>query len=159
MIDVGANVGDTATLVAATSPDVRMLCVEGSARFAPMLVRNVGAHHVRAEIANTKVGDGAARSVSAVEGGGTGRLVSNDDSPARDTLPLDDLIASHPDFARPLLLKIYTDGDDFAVLRGAVRLIAAAEPILYVELHATLLEEAGERAEAMIAWLAEAGYR
>lgn len=48
VIDVGANVGDTAITMLATRPDLRVLSVEGSPRFAEYLQRNLAPHTDRA---------------------------------------------------------------------------------------------------------------
>lgn len=48
VIDVGANVGDTAVAVLAADARIRVLAVEGSPRFLPYLERNLSPHADRA---------------------------------------------------------------------------------------------------------------
>ena len=40
MVDVGANIGDSAAIVKAHAPEMAMLCVEGDDRFVPFLRAN-----------------------------------------------------------------------------------------------------------------------
>ena len=40
VIDIGANIGDTALLLARFAPGARVLCIEGDARFIPDLTLN-----------------------------------------------------------------------------------------------------------------------
>lgn len=56
VIDVGANVGDTAAAILGSDPETTVLCVEGSPQFVPYLRRNLSTHRDRATIVEGFVG-------------------------------------------------------------------------------------------------------
>jgi len=143
MIDVGANVGDTVTLVQ-DAVDGEFLCVEPNPEFFPLLVQNT-THLQKVTCVNALVAPTSDDNVSAlqfktvagtaflnVDGNSNGAVVApRCASPS--VASVDQLIEGHPSFSRTNLLKVDTDGYDFNVLRSAERLIHSQKPILFFE--------------------------
>ena len=146
VVDVGANVGDTAAAIRAAS-GVPILCVEGDPRFYALLERNA-----------RRLGD-VELEHALVEGPASGRLergagtahVAAGHEPLASK-PLAQVLDEHPRFARPALLKLDTDGMDVPILLANLALLRELRPVLFFEydphLGATpdvfeLLDEAG----------------
>ena len=136
VIDVGANIGDTALLLSRFAPGTKTLCVEGDNRFMPDLTENT-AQLTGITIAKAILGDHSARLrgkfASFSQHGGTGHLSLDPRADEFDMYTLDDLLDRYPDFARPDVIKIDTDGYDAAILRGSARTLAEAKPVIFYE--------------------------
>ena len=161
MIDVGANIGDTAALATEAVPDLKLLCIEGSPHYAPLLRANVARLRIDAECLQQYCADenAASGSARAEEHDGTGRLVPSAlHSAAVVTATLDQIVDAHPVFARPDLLKIDTDGYDAKVLRGSKRLLGECQPVLFFEVAQALLREVGDDVAPIFPMLGALGY-
>jgi FkbM family methyltransferase len=127
VVDIGANVGDTAAAVRAEA-NVPILCVEGDARFFAFLLRNA-ARLGDVELEHAFV-DAPAR--GRVEwGAGTARVVGGSEELPSKSLP--DVLAGHPRFARPALIKLDTDGMDVEILLANSELLERLRPVLFFE--------------------------
>jgi FkbM family methyltransferase len=134
VVDVGANVGDTAAEIRSRS-DVPILCVEGDDRFFALLVANakqiagVELEHAFVDApANARVERGA----------GTARLVRacNSELQSSEALrskPLARILEEHPAFREPALLKLDTDGMDVPIVLANLDLLARTRPVLFFE--------------------------
>jgi FkbM family methyltransferase len=129
VIDVGANIGDTASLLRERGP-MPILAIEADEEYFGLLLRNThdlpGVTGVRALLSEA---DAAAGDTTAAltKSAGTAHVK------AGGGVTLDTLLRTHPEFARAGLLKIDTDGFDLRVLRGAARLLAEATPVVFFE--------------------------
>lgn len=167
VIDVGANVGDTAALVADAVADVELLCVEGSARFFPLLEANVQRRGIRATCERSYCGEGdGGIALSVAEQDGNGRLYTPrsfrpSKGVAREArlLSLDTLLLGYPRFRDAELLKTDTEGFDLQVLRGAREMLVRTRPVLFVEYHPQLLRESHDDPRGLAPLLTAAGYR
>lgn len=133
LVDIGANVGDSVAIVRAQS-SVPVLCIEGDEIFLPYLRQNLDGvtdvEIVECYVATTA--DATRRSV--VERvGGTARLVERADGELNHTCSLTEVLAAHPAFATPTVIKIDTDGHDASILRTAEDVLGAAHPVLFFE--------------------------
>jgi FkbM family methyltransferase len=154
VIDIGANVGDSAALIRSTST-LPVLCVEGDPVFTPLLAHNLRriadcefepsyvATHDRAAHRDRRDGGEAPPLMTIDRHDGTARLLPTTASPepAPDRLtiePLAAILKRRPRFRRPGLVKIDTDGNDVAILRAAAALLAEVQPVLYFELDPVL---------------------
>lgn len=159
LLDVGANIGDTAVAVLNAAAG-RCLCVEGDAAYFPLLVRNTARYRDQVECLFALCTSGDSQGpVAAIRGGGTTRFAASQsgaDSPP--LLTVDDIVARHRHAERTNLFKIDTEGFDFKVLRGAEGLLHSARPMLFFELHPALLQEQGEDPLSIFPWLAARGY-
>jgi FkbM family methyltransferase len=128
VVDIGANVGDTAAIVRSAS-DVPILCVEGDDRFFDILRRNAARFDPPIELEHAYV-DAPER--AAVERSrGTARVVGGE--AAIRTRTLRAILADHPRFAEPALVKIDTDGYDVPILLAELELLSQVKPALFFE--------------------------
>lgn len=127
VVDIGANVGDTAAAIRAES-DVPILCVEGDPRFFALLERNarvIGGVEVQRAFV-----EGPARG-RIERGAGTANVVEGDDKlPSK---PLAQILGEHSAFAKPALLKLDTDGMDVPILLANLPLLEELRPVLFFE--------------------------
>lgn len=127
IVDVGANVGDTAAEIRART-DAPILCVEGDDRFFEILHRN--AHSLEPVELEHAFVDAPARGRIERERG-TARVVSGD---ARlRAKPLEQVLRDHPAFAQPALVKLDTDGMDVPIVLENLDLLARTKPVLFFE--------------------------
>jgi FkbM family methyltransferase len=161
-IDVGANVGDTAAVIASSS-DLRIVCVEASDFFVQYLRVNVE-HHFRdrAEIRHTFISAKAGDPGQALlHWGGTARPIDRPFSESSGVVPIGDFLAEFSDVA---LLKIDTDGFDLVLIEGALEARPRATFPIYFELEITSsqpdeVRAAAERGRAFFQRVVEAGYQ
>jgi len=158
VIDVGANIGDTALLLAGAVPGVRVLCVEGHPRFMPFLESNtsqISGVTIAAAVLSDRT---ALIKGSFDEHGGTAHLVAGDAGGSVQTQTLDDLLLSYPAFSRPHLIKIDTDGFDAPILRGAIGVLTSARPVVFYEWDPYSYSLAGENDICHAEFLTELGF-
>lgn len=121
VIDVGANVGDTAVAMLAADPRLTVLSVEGSPRFAPYLERNLMPHADRASWRIGFVGPVGTRTryqTSGSTGGfqlGTPEVTHQDSQQITEWITPRELIAAMAD-SDLLIYKSDIDGFDIHVL-------------------------------------------
>ena len=87
-------------------------------------------------------------------------LDGSDSTPQTESLPahrLDDYLAARG-IAKVDVIKLDVDGYEFKVLQGASDLLRRCHPALVMELGIYTLEAVGDRAEAMLDFLADHGY-
>ncbi|MFF3911792.1 FkbM family methyltransferase [Streptomyces sp. NPDC001848] len=163
IVDIGANVGDTAVLMrgAVTAP---ILCVEGDGLFLDLLRRNVG--HLRdvqveeAYVATTA--DETGRTHTVRRQAGTAALIPSPSGsvPARPFRSLPDILSSHARFSSPGLVKIDTDGADPRIIVANRELLARARPVVFFEFAPLWAAKAGDdNPYRALTALAEAGYQ
>lgn len=159
MIDIGANIGDSTALVrGATSMPV--LCVEGDQAYLDLLVPSVqDLNGVEVEPSFLGAEDTTIRGAVVSNEGNTyidvsGRRASS----AIEVRRLDSVLARHPAFAHPRLIKVDADGFDGIILRSAKALLAAEQPIVFFEFDPFFLTQQGDDGVSIFAMLTEAGY-
>lgn len=138
VVDIGANVGDSVAIIRDQAPEVPILCIEGDAQFLPYLDHNVrGLAGV--EVAPVYVRHSGAHGggqMAVVRVGGTASLVDQAGGVGGEPITarsLDDILADHPCFANPGMLKLDTDGHDADILLQAESVLAAARPVVFFE--------------------------
>ncbi|MGH3130004.1 MAG: hypothetical protein ACRDNX_04230, partial [Gaiellaceae bacterium] len=129
VVDIGANVGDTAAIVRGAT-DVPILCVEGDDRFFAILRRNSTRFDPPVELEHAFVGAPARAAIE--RHGGTARLVPGAGGEVRGK-PLARILEEHPRFAAPALVKIDTDGYDVPIVLAELDLLARLKPVLFFE--------------------------
>jgi FkbM family methyltransferase len=170
IIDVGANIGDSISLIA-DETDAEFLAIEADARFLPFLFDNVAMlqrESPRSSVVCEKclideAGDGNVGNVSLVPNEkNAGTSFVSADAESSDSVPiwsLDRLVQTkHPSFDAVSLLKSDTDGYDFRVLRGSSTLLSSARPVLFFEFSPRHLVATGENPESVFPYLVEHGY-
>ena len=135
VVDVGANVGDTAAEIRSRT-DAPILCVEGDDRFFALLVRNasrIGGLELEHAFVD------APEAAVVERGAGTARLLHPSTSLVRGrteavrTKPVTRILDEHPRFAEPALLKLDTDGMDVPIVLANLELLARIRPVLFFE--------------------------
>jgi FkbM family methyltransferase len=164
IIDIGANVGDSAAALCAQQ-DIPVLCIEGHPLFVAFLRRNLPHLPDCVEVAECLVG-AAARTIPlenmrtalgtatlmpdvAAGAGGAGELLVR---------PLTDVLRDHPRFQHPRLIKIDTDGSDFEILHASIDLIRELQPVLFFEYDPTFHRDGIRMGMQAITELQAAGY-
>lgn len=158
MIDIGANVGDTAAVLrsAVTSP---ILCIDGDETYFNYLDRNKTAignvdtflgyiDIKKAQYAIAKDWSGGTSSIK--ESSGTGRQIT--------TARLSEILEGRPKFSRAKLLKIDTDGYDGRIIRGSADWLQKAHPVIFFEYAPWWWKSAGDHGPDIFNDLLELGY-
>jgi FkbM family methyltransferase len=129
IVDVGANVGDTAVAIARKCPNP-ILSVEASSDFFPLLERNTAGLPVRCVRAMAGTGRHGGQLVRL----GPSASLSRSDTESSGAEPLDGLLNKAGIPAHQIvLIKTDTDGYDADVMLSAENAIRASEPILFWE--------------------------
>jgi len=160
MIDVGANIGDTVSLISDTVSG-RFLCIDADDKYyEPLLVNTKGIDNVYCVKALCDESEGestisldSARGSSQISGYG----LEGTDVINRATL--DGLVKKLPVFRDVNFIKIDTDGYDYKVIRGCNQLIADNKPIFFFELAPMFLRNAGENPLSIFEYFSNKGYR
>ena len=160
LIDVGANVGDTVSLI---TDEIfgKFLCVEAFDKYFQLLlmntenIQNVVCEKVllsdEEEIVNVSLVQDAGTAY--VSGQGTG-----DVNTQYLATTIDKLVEKHQDFSRTNILKVDTDGYDYKIIRGSKKLISESKPAIYFELSPHHLINLGENPTSIFEYLLELGY-
>jgi FkbM family methyltransferase len=163
MIDIGANVGDTAALIC-RSRDVPLLCIEGSPNFLPFLRTNLSKLPSCVVVVECFIGakSGSVPADALLTGAGTASVpataaVSGGDHqiPVRT---LQDVLVANPGFDQARLIKIDTDGADFEILIASINIIRKHQPVVFFEYDPTFRKDGIHLAMKTIKKLVDAGY-
>lgn len=160
LIDIGANVGDTAAIVRGHS-HLPVLCIEGSEFYFEILKENVRRLNSDIELECALV-DSASLERSghlSLEFGTATFHASAGNGASRRFARLDDILARHPRFLTSKILKIDTDGMDGRILEGAFEWIRAVRPVLFWEHDVGRDAGANGPGLGIFSRLVEAGYR
>ena len=131
-LDIGAHIGLTAIIIAVSRPDCRVVAFEPMPLAQKRLRENLAAN----AIANVEVIEAAVADFS-------GSLSFNDNGPwsvancgtvACKSVRLDDL-----DLGAPTFIKVDVEGFEPNVLAGARRVIAKAQPLIFMEFNSWAL--------------------
>lgn len=160
--EVGSNIGASLLQMKLARPTARFVCFEPSARFLPILRRNIEAsgwsdvtveETVLASAVETRrlFTNASTASVVAADYDGHDFLFSS--SFRTTTLDVYFVRAERLDF-----LKVDTDGFDYDVLLGGRETLGRLRPILYFEFDRKLIARTGRSAESLLLYLTELGY-
>lgn len=133
VIDVGANIGDTALLLARFAPGAKVLCIEGDSHFMSDLKNNTS------QITGVTIAQAVLSDQSSTIRGrfvithGTANFLKDESGDLLQVQSLDDLLRDYPEFSCPHVIKIDTDGFDPAILRGAKGVLASSRPVVFYE--------------------------
>jgi FkbM family methyltransferase len=164
LLDLGAHYGFFGAVALARSPEARVLAVEPSRGALPILRANL----------RLAGGEGRAQVLAGAAGAGDGELAMLAAGPAgeqymvaaggrRDATRVPQFclatLGRHAGWT-PTLVKCDVEGHEAAVLSGEnLQVLAGWRAPLLLELHRAWIERDGGDAEALLAALAEAGYR
>ncbi len=157
IIDIGANIGDTVAILRSRT-HCPILCIDGNDQFFAILQKNVDQledvylEHAFVHTSTTEV------SGQLVSEGGTARLIQTDASQSLQAYTLSEILAAHPDFPTPRLIKIDTDGLDPYIVQSEVDLLAVLKPVVFLEYDPFLFEQYGNNGFCLFENLRNAGY-
>jgi len=156
IIDVGANIGDTAALIRSANVNQTIYAIEGEPTYFKLLQKNAVLFK-DLTIYETFLGENTGAVTIATEvTDGTARL--NTESKREITIKKLDDLAVEAGFKNVKLLKVDTDGYDLKILRGAFSFIAENKPVIFFEYDAVYLEEQAEHGTDIFEQLRTRGY-
>jgi FkbM family methyltransferase len=152
IIDVGANIGDTAILMRSSS-DAPILCIEGSEMYADIFRSNLNESSKLTLIQKlVDTGDSTLGEILVEHGSGRASRNGNLRSVA-----LPDIASEHG-FSNAKLIKIDTDGFDGRIIQAALPWLALSLPVLFWEFELCGDKENGGPGLRIFELLAGAGY-
>lgn len=128
MIDIGANIGDTAALIA-TYAQNKLILVEGSDYFFDILVRNASQLPNETVIKNVLISDGSEVSGSFHHWGGT---ASFNERTGGKVKIITERLSNIAD-KNTCFIKTDTDGYDFKILADSLEWLASVHPAILFE--------------------------
>jgi FkbM family methyltransferase len=153
VIDVGANVGDTAALIAAAvgADNVKFICIEGDPQYLPFLRQNASSLDADIIVGIAGASDGGINA-SLMGDHGTSSVVLG--------VGLTKMISIESVTDRTIdILKIDTDGFEFEVLKGAGTLLHQPNIIVFTEYSPTRIRKYGHTDPTNIfALMSKAGF-
>jgi FkbM family methyltransferase len=156
MIDVGANVGDSA-VVSRLRSDHPILCLEGEPRFFQLLAENtrkIG--DIECEEAFVGAPGDYAGTIRRERGNATVQLGSGPGAVAMRTLS--DVLSRHPRFANATLIKLDAEGFDCKIIAAEAVLLRRNKPVLFFEYYPHACQKAGYDAFTVFSLLLSVGY-
>jgi FkbM family methyltransferase len=152
-VDIGANVGDTAALIA-THAKNKLVLVEASDYYFPILSRNARQFPNEVVLKNVMVSAGESISGKLHHWGGTARFEATPGGQAKIvTERLADVAGPQTRF-----VKVDTDGFDVQILTGGLEWLAAERPAVVFEHDVTRREEC-QAADQLFEALCGIGYK
>lgn len=136
VIDVGANIGDSAALIASAC-DSNVLCIEGNEEYYELLTHNSSKlKGVEIELSFVGERDEQRKASIISDGAGTTTLSYSETKNKYKTLnfrTLDSIISDHPSFNQFKVMKIDTDGYDLPILCANIDIIKKANAVIHME--------------------------
>jgi FkbM family methyltransferase len=135
LLDVGANVGDSALFVLAEVPGTAV-CVEPDPEWLPYLQLNVGDLDNVALEPSVLLGPEATQgSTLAIrhESVGTGRVERTSAGTGLPSITTDQLLERHPQLSGVRLIKTDTDGYDVMLVPALARTFLPSRPVIFFE--------------------------
>jgi FkbM family methyltransferase len=153
VIDVGANVGDSAAIIK-NKVDVPILCIEGNPRFLGLLEKNTASMR-DIQIEKCFVGE-EELNVTPINSLGTSYLEKSENGIPVKTIS--SIIEKNERFSNVKLLKIDTDGFDNKIIRGAEQFLRKTKSSVFFEYDPHYLSLQGEKGIDIFDFLVSLGY-
>lgn len=160
IIDVGANIGDSAALINSINikPN-KIYCFEGDDEFTKYFYRNTERMD-NIVLFKSFLGDSdSCENFNVVKDNGTLRINSDNKGSNITIDTLDNISEANKELYDIKFLKTDTDGYDFKILRGAKKLIEKAKPILFFEYDREFLNLNSDDGFSTFEMLKEIGYK
>jgi len=160
VIDIGANIGDTASLIAEKVCGASILCIEGNDKYLPFLYRNTKT------IKNNNIIVEPFFCVDIIDNNqfnvesrnGTAHLSLSNTGTLENVDTLDNIIGRNKDFKETNLLKIDTDGFEMMVINGGKNLLKEKHPMVFFEFTPEVYIANGQNPMDLIEILKSFGY-
>ena len=133
IIDIGANIGDSAAFIR-NETVAPILCLEGNRLFFDILQTNITSlPNVSTECIYVGAETGVIHAGIETHSG-TSRLTLDGTRETPVSIKaLNDIVKRWPRFQQSKLIKIDTDGLDIPIIRGSIGFLAASKPVLFFE--------------------------
>jgi len=162
-IDIGANVGDTASLIRRYA-DIPVLCVEGDPVLMPLLRRNAATLGDGIVIEPSFVGpegtwvDLSKATALGVNASLVGALAGNAGERSTRLRRLESILDDHHDFSAAKLVKIDAEGFDFDIVSHSTSFLGRAKPAVFFEYQPSLRPYEPQAGVEAIETLQQLGY-
>lgn len=159
VIDVGANLGDTAAVIK-TAGDVPIFCIEGDPRIYEILQRNIR-QFPNVTARNVLLGERVESLPVVFQKEGWNLTVVPDAGPSATTISLttlDECTRDLDHLDRYHLLKVDVEGFDCRVIRGGMAYIERVHPLILMEYNRENMDAIGENGLDTFTRLRDAGY-
>ncbi len=157
LIDIGANIGDSAAIIRKYS-DCPILCIEGEARYFSLLQQNAlqitGIAAERAFIGQQN----EVKTRSIVSEKGTAAIGDGPGASEIGFQRLSQVLQGHPVFLASKIMKIDTDGYDLEIIRGSEDILRKSRPAVFFEYSPFHFEKVSEDGIAIFDYLEGLGY-
>jgi FkbM family methyltransferase len=159
VIDVGANVGDTACIIK-SAENIPLLCIEGDGVAFGFLQKNIAQfEHTTAH--QLFLGEKTETISADIEKSGWNLTLKPGTTVSARTVKLnslDDFLATQPNQVAFKLLKIDTEGFDCSIIRGAMNYVRNVFPVITFEYNRGNMDAIGELGLPTLSMLQAAGY-
>ncbi len=157
IIDIGANIGDTAALLR-SFVQYPLMCIEGDKKYFDLLKKNTVNFSTIAYV-NSYLGEKDEKiSVGIQTERGTGTISTGGGS-FIETKKLDTVINEFPEYKNTKLLKIDTDGFDFKIMKGSTELLKTSRPVIFTEFDQNLMRQINESYNEMFNFFRNLDYK
>jgi FkbM family methyltransferase len=158
VVDVGANVGDTACIIK-TAEEVPILCIEGDEYVFGFLQKNI-AQFQNVTARKLFLGETTKKIRASFEKSGWNLTLkpSETSSQAVNLTRLDDFIFSESGWQTFKLVKIDAEGFDCSIIRGATSFLREIHPVIHFEYNRENMDAIGEPGIETLLLLAGLGY-
>ncbi len=158
VVDVGANIGDSAALVL-EAVSAQVLCIDADPHYLPYLRWNLRKYReVRVERALLLPDNTTDHSLRPERSGGTTRFVGGNEPGRHPSRTPSELAEWHRDLAPVRLVKSDTDGFDVALVPALADAWRDSHPVMFFEYDPCLTRERGDVPEVVWRELAARGY-
>ena len=158
VVDIGANVGDTACIIK-TAEEVPILCIECDEYIFDFLQKNI------AQLQNVTarklfLGETTREIRASYEKNGWNLTLKPDETSTRvvNLTSFDDFIVSEPGWQTSKLVKIDAEGFDCSIIRGATNFIRDVHPVIHFEYNRENMDAIGEPGIDTLLLLSGLGY-
>lgn len=158
VVDIGANVGDTACIIK-TAEEVPILCIEGDEYIFGFLQRNI-AQFQNVTARKLFLGETSKKIRASFDKRGWNLTLKPNETSTQtvDLTRIDDFIFGEPGWQTFKLVKIDAEGFDCAIIRGATNFLREIHPVIHFEYNRENMDAIGEPGIDTLLLLSDLGY-
>ncbi|HTJ12604.1 MAG TPA: FkbM family methyltransferase [Dinghuibacter sp.] len=157
VIDIGANIGDTAAIVK-NAVETPIVCIEGDAYCYGFLSRNVQ-QFKDVQAFQQFLGENDEQIPARLEKSSWNTtIIPGSGDLTIELLRLDTFMSRNGIAGNFKLIKVDTEGFDVKIIRGASGLIERQHPVIYFEYNRHNMDAIGEKGIDTLYWLRDRGY-
>ncbi len=156
LIDIGANVGDTAQIIRLAGNNFPILAIEGNKKYFSYLQKNISIIK-NIDICNVLLSDKEGSIFAELDSqNGTARFVQSEEVSHVQTL--DNVLEQYPQYKNAKFIKVDTDGFDNIILRGSQNYLNNTKPIIFMEYDPNYLIKNNDNGLDIFKYLNSMGY-